>query len=214
MPFDASPPLQDPSQREPVRIGADTLLPLHRYQQQRAGQRAAAIAHRRARSLALGPTMTLQFEDEASVRYQIQEVMHAECIVAAADVQDTIDRFAHLLGNGHQWHATLFIELPDAQRRLRELPALSDAAHHLYLGCGALPRVVASANDDLADRHRGRPSAVHFLRFALPPAHRAALRAGQPVLLGCAHRAYAWQRPLPAALQQALCRDLSGDPCD
>lgn len=195
-----------------MNIRADSLLPLQRYQQQRPQQRAAAIAHRRARSLPLGPAMTLQFEDEASVRYQIQEVMHAEYIVDDAGVQDTIERFAHLLGDGRQWHATLFIELPDTQRRQRELPALSDAAHHVYLGCGALPRVVASANDDLADRHRGRPSAVHFLRFELPPAVRAALRGGQPAVLGCAHRAYAWQRPLPAALLQRLCADLCEAP--
>ena len=82
----------------------------------------------------------------------------------------------------------------------------------MYLGCGALPRIVASANDDLADRHRSRPSAVHFLRFELPATVRDALRSGQPAVLGCAHRAYAWQRPLPAALLQRLRADLREAP--
>lgn len=192
----------------PARIAPQSLLPLEQYQQQRAQHRVDAIAHRRQRSLALGPAMWLQFEDEASVRYQIQEMLLAERIVALDAVQHTIEHYVHLLGDGRQWRATLFIGLPEAARRARELPMLSEAAHHLYLGCGARPRIVAEANEDLADRHRGRPSAVHFLRFALPPALRDALSAGEGAVLGCAHPAYAWQRPLPLPLLHSLCADL------
>lgn len=191
-----------------MSIVPESLLPLQQYQQQRAQQRARAIAHRRRRSLSLGPAMWLQFEDEASVRYQIQEVLRAERIVEREAVQHTIAHYAHLLGDGRQWRATLFIGLPEAARRARELPQLSEAAHHLYVGCGARPRIVAEANEDLADRHLGRPSAVHFLRFALPPELRDALSAGEGAVLGCAHPAYAWQRQLPPPLLRSLCVDL------
>ena len=190
------------------RIAAESLLPLPQYQRQRAQLRAQAIAHRSRHRLGLGPAMWLQFEDEVSVRHQIQEVLHAERIVERLAVQHTIEHFAQLLGDARQWRATLFIGLPEAARRERELPQLSEAAHHLYLDCGAGPRVVAEANEDLPDRHRARPSAVHFLRFELPPAMRAALRAGQTALLGCAHPAYAWQRRMPEPLLQSLCDGL------
>lgn len=192
----------------PVRISADSLLPLSLYQLQRTQQRSLAIAHRRRRSLGLGPVMWLQFEDEASVRYQIQEVLRAERIAEPQAVQHTIDHYAHLLGDGRQWRATLFIGLTEAARRDRELPVLSEAAHHVYVGCGAQPRVVAEANEDLADRHLGRPSAVHFLRFALTAEVRAALQAGEVAMLGCSHPAYAWQRRIPAALRRSLCAEL------
>ena len=191
-----------------MSISPDSLLPLRQYQLQRPQQRALAIAHRRRRSLGLGPAMWLQFEDEASVRYQIQEVLRAESIVEREAVQHTIDHYAHLLGDGRQWRATLFIGVTEAARRARELPLLSAAAHQLYVGCAALPRVVAEANEDLADRHLGRPSAVHFLRFALPPQLRDALCAGQGAVLGCAHPAYAWQRQMPAPLLHSLRADL------
>lgn len=191
-----------------MSISPDSLLPLRQYQLQRPQQRALAIAHRRRRSLGLGPAMWLQFEDEASVRYQIQEVLRAERIVEREAVQHTIDHYAHLLGDGRQWRATLFIGVTEAARRARELPLLSAAAHQLYVGCAALPRVVAEANEDLADRHLGRPSAVHFLRFALPPQLRDALCAGQGAVLGCAHPAYAWQRQMPAPLLHSLRADL------
>lgn len=191
-----------------MSISPESLLPLRLYQLQRPQRRAAAIAHRRRRSLSLGPSMRLHFEDEASVRYQIQEVLRAERIVERDAVQHTIDHYAHLLGDGRQWRATLFIGLAEAARRARELPLLSEAAHQLYVGCGVLPRIVAEANEDLAGRHLGRPSAVHFLRFVLPPELREALSAGQGAVLGCAHPAYAWQRQMPAALLHSLCADL------
>ncbi len=190
------------------RITAQSLLSLRSWQWQRHELRARAIAHRRERCLTLGPDLRLQFEDETSVRHQIQEVLHIERIADAREVQHTIDAYAHLLGDSEAWTATLFIEMPDASRRERELPVLSQAAHHLYLGCAGLPRIVAEANCDLADRHLGRPSGVHFLRFALSAELRDALRAGPPVVLGCAHPAYAWQRTVPAPLMRRLCETL------
>jgi sirohydrochlorin ferrochelatase len=192
-----------------MSIDLNTLLPLCTDAAQRRERRCRAIAHRRERCLMLGPTMRLQFEDETSVRHQIQEVLLAERINDLAQAQQVIDGYAHLLGNGRQWKATLFIELPEAARRDRELPLLSLAAHHLYLGCGNWPRVVAEANEDLPDRHLGRPSAVHFLRFALPDAVAAALRAGHAAVLGCAHPGYAWQRAIPASVLERLCAEAS-----
>ena len=90
---------------------------------------------RRERCLLLGSAMRFQFEDETSVRHQILEVLQAECITDAAQAQQVVDSWAHLLGDGRQWNATLFIEIPEAPRRERELPLLSLAAHHPHLGC-------------------------------------------------------------------------------
>lgn len=191
-----------------MSIAIDTVLPLCSCPRQRRERRIRALAHRRERCLTLGPAMRLQFEDESSVRHQIQEVLLAERIADPAQVQHTIDCYAHLLGDGRQWMATLFIELPESARRERELPQLSQAAHHLYLGCAGQARVVAAANEDLDDRHLGRPSAVHFLRFALPDAMRDVLRAGDAAVLGCAHPAYAWQCPVPTPMLQRLCAAL------
>ncbi len=190
-----------------MSIVLNTLLPLSTDAGQRRERRCRAIAHRRERCLMLGPSMRLQFEDETSVRHQIVEVLHAERIADATQAQQVIDGYAHLLGDGRQWKATLFIELPDAAQRDRELPLLSLATHHVYIGCGALPRVVAEANEDLPDRHLGRPSAVHFLRFALPEAVAEALHAGRAAVLGCAHPGYAWQRAIPATVLDRLCGD-------
>jgi len=187
-----------------MNITPDTLLDPQAYALVRPAYRARMIDVRRTRTVALGPAMRLQFEDAGCVAYQVQEVVRAERITDRGEVQREIDRYAQLLPDGTSWRATLMIELPDARRRARELPALSDAAHHVYVERPGRQLVLASVNADLPDRHRGRPSAVHFLNFALPPSFRTALAAGDEVTLGCAHPAYAHRLTIPAALLERL----------
>ncbi|MFT3665895.1 DUF3501 family protein [Piscinibacter sp.] len=191
-----------------MSISRDKLLTLQAYSLSRRAQRQQMIRHRRQRSLTLGPCMRLQFEDELTVRYQIQEVLHAERCGHPDAVEHEIGTYAHLVPDGSNWKATLQIEIPDALERSRELPRLNEAAHRLYVEVGRQPRVFALANEDLPDGHRSRPSAVHFLRFQFAESLRAALHAGAAVTLGCAHDQYAFRRVVPADTVARLCRDL------
>lgn len=185
------------------------------YAAYRQEHRMRLIAHRRSRTVALGPAMRVQFEDEVTVRHQIQEVLRTEGIVDDDGVRHEIATYAHLVPDAAQWKATLLIELPDARQRHRELPALNQAAHHVYAEAPDVPRVVARANEDLADGHRSRPSAVHFLRFQLPMAFRAAVLAGKSVTLGCDHPAYPWSASIAPCTLAQLKRDVAPacEPC-
>lgn len=81
-------------------ISVTTLLTLQSYSLTRRVHRQRLIRHRRERSLALGPCMRLQFEDELTIRYQIQEVLHAERAASAEHMQHEIDTYAHLVPDG------------------------------------------------------------------------------------------------------------------
>ncbi|HEX3138579.1 MAG TPA: DUF3501 family protein [Rhizobacter sp.] len=164
------------------------------------------MTHRRERSLALGPCMSLQFEDELTVHHQIQEVLRAE---PGSNPQHEAAIYAHLLPDGSNWKATLLIGVPDAEQRARELPQLSEAAHRLYIELPRHPRVFAQANEDLPCRQLARPSAVHFLRFQFPEPLRVALLAGASATLGCAHDQYAFRRLIPLAMLERLRCDLA-----
>jgi len=187
-----------------MAIRADSLLPLDAYARQRLLQRAGIIRYRRERSLTLGPAMRLQFEDEHTVRHLVQELLRIERIDDPQEVQRQLDGVAHLLPQPGQWKATLLIELPDRAQRDRDMALLSEAVHRLYLQCRGFARVPVQANEDLADRHRGRPAGVHFLRFELPRPLCEALRNGARISLGCAHPGYDWQRALARPLLQHL----------
>jgi len=195
-----------------MNIAVADLMTAQAYSLYRRENRTRLIAHRRMRTVPLGPAMRLQFEDELTVRYQIQEVLRAENVTDLEGMRHETDTYAHLLPDGTQWKATLLIELPDARERHRELPRLNEAAHHVFVETARLRRVVASANEDLHDRHRTRPSAVHFLRFQLPVPFRAALVSGRSVTLGCDHPAYPWSVSIPPQTLAQLRRDVA-PPC-
>jgi hypothetical protein len=186
----------------------DHLMTLQACSFSRARHRQQMIRHRRERSLTLGPCMRLQFEDELTIRHQIQEVLLAERPAEPDAVEHQIATYAHLVPDGSNWKATLQIEIPDAVERRRELPQLNEAVHRLYVDVARQPRVFVAANEDLPDGHRTRPSAVHFLRFQFPESLRAALMAGATATLGCAHDHYAFQRVIPPATIERLRRDL------
>jgi len=59
----------------------------------------------------------------------------------------------------------------------------------------------------LARENDEKTSAVHFLRFELPPTHRAAVQAGASVTLGCDHTNY----PAHVAIADATLASLAGD---
>ncbi len=210
-----------------MNIDAASLLTLQAHSLNRRAHRARLIAHRRARSLALGPALWLQFEDELTVRWQIQEVLRLERCADPQLVQDEVATWSHLVPDGTQWKATLLIGLPDAAERAERIGRLSEAAQSIWVQVGSRWRVVASANEDLPDRHAGRASGVHFLRFQLPETMRAALIGGAGARIGCDHPGAGFEVPMPAALLARLARDLTlprkrcdiepaadrGDPC-
>ena len=61
-------------------IAIDNLMSLEAYAKYRKAHKSDIIAHRRLRTVALGDHMTLQFESELSIRYQIQEMLRIEKI--------------------------------------------------------------------------------------------------------------------------------------
>ena len=81
-------------------ITAQSLLTLEAYAKVRNSSKPEAMAHRRLRSVALGEHMTLQFEDERTIRRQIQEMLHIEKIFDEDGIQSEIDAYAALVPDG------------------------------------------------------------------------------------------------------------------
>jgi hypothetical protein len=191
-----------------MRITPDSLLTLEAYAKIRKSSRAQAIAHRRLRSVALGAHMTLQFEDEATIRRQIQEMLHIEKIFDEAGIQGEIAAYAPLLPEGSNWKATMLIEYPDVDERRRALARLQGVAGRVYVEVEGQGRVHAIADEDL-DRETGeKTSAVHFVRFEFDEARRRAIRAGAAVVIGCDHAHYPARVRVDGATRQRLVDDL------
>jgi cephalosporin hydroxylase len=78
----------------------DNLLTLEAYAKIRKSSKPEAIAHRKLRSVGLGEHMTLQFEDEKTIRRQIQEMLHIEKIFEEEGILSEIEAYAPLVSPG------------------------------------------------------------------------------------------------------------------
>jgi len=166
------------------------------------------IAHRRLRTVLLGEHISVQFEDEQTIRRQIQEMLHIEKIFDEAGIQGEIDAYAPLVPDGSNWKATMLIEYPDVHERKRELARLIDVEDRMFVEVEGHGRVYAIADEDLDRENDEKTSAVHFLRFELSAQMIQALRAGAALSAGVSHRAYHHEvAPVPPGVRAALLAD-------
>ena len=190
-----------------MTITRDSLLTLEAYSRIRKTSRAEAIAHRRLRSVVLGEHVTLQFEDEQTIRRQIQEMLHIEKIFDDEGVRSEIEAYAPLVPDGSNWKATMLIEYPEVNERRRELARLIGVEDRMFVEVEGHARVYAIADEDLERETDEKTSSVHFLRFEFTTPMKAAIRAGAAVKLGCDHRNY----PAHVAIAPATLASLAGD---
>ncbi|MBP6899660.1 MAG: DUF3501 family protein [Burkholderiaceae bacterium] len=190
-----------------MTITRDSLLTLEAYARIRSSSKPAHIAHRKRRSVALGEHMTLQFEDEATIRRQIQEMLHIEKIFDEAGIQSEIEAYAPLVPDGSNWKATLLLEYPDVHERRRELARLIGVEDRMFVEVEGQARIYAIADEDLDRENADKTSAVHFVRFEFPAAARQAVRAGAAVKLGCDHTHY----PAHVQIAPETLASLAGD---
>jgi hypothetical protein len=192
-------------------IQKDNLLSLENYAKIRQSSKPEAIAHRKIRTVQLGEHMTLQFEDETTIRRQIQEMLHIEKIFDEEGIQSEIDAYAPLVPDGTNWKATLLIEYSDPHERKRELARLIGVEDRMFVEVEGHTRVYAIADEDLDRENEEKTSSVHFVRFEFDDATRHAIRAGAAVKLGCDHLNYPAHTLITDQTLAMLAGDLHAD---
>ena len=192
------------------RITRDSLMSLERYARERPAFRARVMAHKRHRTVHLGEHVTLIFEDELTIRYQIQEMLRVEKIFDEEGIQDELDAYNPLVPDGRNFKATMLIEYEDVEERkatLAKLKGIEDRTWVRVEGCKA---VYAIADEDLERENEQKTSSVHFLRFELTEEMAAALKYGVSLAIGVDHPNYdAKLDPVSAEVRAALAKDLA-----
>jgi hypothetical protein len=190
------------------RITRDSLMTLEAYSRSRADFRARVMAHKKDRTLAVGDHVTLIFEDELTVRYQVQEMLRAERIFEEAGIQEELDAYNPLVPDGANWKATMMIEYPDVVERQRMLAKLIGIEDRVWAQAEGQARVYAIADEDLERENADKTSAVHFLRFELDRASVQALNKGAALTFGIDHPEYTVTAAVEAASRASLTADL------
>jgi Protein of unknown function (DUF3501) len=191
-------------------ITRDSLLSLEAYARARGEFRERVLSHKKARTVHLGEHVTLLFEDELTVRYQIQEMLRIERVFEEAGILDELEAYNPLVPDGTNWKATMLIEYEDPDERTVALGRLVGIERRVWVEIAGQPRVHAIADEDLPRETETKTAAVHFLRFELNPEALSALRHGAGLAMGVDHPQYEVVLPaVAAATRTSLAADLA-----
>src|SRR3954465_13470674 len=192
------------------KLSRESLMTLEAYAKARREFRAEVIAHKKTRTLHLGEHVTLIFEDELTMRYQVQEMLRAEKIFEEQGIQEEIDAYNPLIPDGSNWKATMMIEYEDVDERRAALARLKGIEEKTWVRVEGCARVFAIADEDLERETEEKTSSVHFLRFELTKEMVDALKYGVALAIGIDHPHYqASADPVAPEVRASLLRDLA-----
>ena len=191
-------------------ISQASLLTLEAYARQRNEIRSRVMAHKKHRTVHLGQHVTLIFEDEITIRYQIQEMLRIEKTFDEQGIRNELDAYNPLIPDGTNLKATMMLEYEDPNERARELTRLIGIERRVYIEVADRERFFAIADEDLVRENEEKTSSVHFLRFELTRQAIADFRGGRVVAIGIDHPYYrARIDPLGAEVQESLSKDFA-----
>ena len=189
------------------RLSRSDILSLEEYEEQRSEIRERMVQHKRGRFLQLGPHASLQFEDQTTMKYQIQEMLRAEKIFDREGIQEELDTYNELIPSGSNWIATLFLEYPNLTQRQQELSRLVSIEERFFVQVSDRPAKSVHANDDMERSNAEKTSAIHFLRFEFSSEEIRGIRQGSDVKIGIDDERLPYQQVLPTGLIKELERD-------
>jgi hypothetical protein len=190
-------------------IEPNSLLSLEAYSRERNAYRSRVIAHKKLRTVHVGEHVTLIFEDEVTIRYQVQEMLRIERIFEEDGIRDELDTYNPLIPDGANWKATMLIEYPDAEERQRRLAQLKGIEDRTWVEVENQPRVFAIADEDMDRENEDKTSAVHFVRFEVSREMRDALKAGAGLSVGVDHPNYRESALVRPEVRDSLAGDLA-----
>jgi hypothetical protein len=194
------------------KLTVDDIVDHRAYERERDDFRAAVIAMKKRRRIALGDFITIVFENTDTMRFQVQEMARAERMLTDDAIAGEVATYNELIPDAGELSGTLFIELTDDAALREWLPKLRDIEFHVHFDLG--PR------DARASRVTGVPrveerltreditSTVHYLRFPFDAAQRELLASG-PARLVVDHPEYTVWLELSDAQRAELAGDFT-----
>ena len=182
----------------PVR--REEILDLSTYERSRAEIRAGVLEAKRRRRVHVGEALTFLFENTATIRYQVQEMVRAERITREEDLRHELETYNELLGREGELGVSLLIEITGPEERDRKLREWLALPRHLYLKLEGGEKIRPSFDE----RQIGtdRLSSVQYLRFDV--------RGEVPVAVGSDLPALVVEVRLTDEQREALRADLAG----
>jgi hypothetical protein len=195
------------------KLTLDEIADLRAYERNRDEFRREVSALKKVRRVAIGPLVTVVFENRTTMLFQIQEMVRAEKMATDEQVQGELDIYNPLIPEAGELSLTLFVELQNEAELRTWLPKLVGIERSLELRIGDPATTIAAAVDPehAAQLTREEVTAsVHYVRLQLDEAERAAFGRG-PVTMALTHPAYSYAVDLSGETRASLLTDWQPD---
>ena len=183
------------------KVRRDEIMDLAAYERSRGEIRAAVIEAKRRRRVHVAGALAFLFENAATMRYQVQEMVRAERMTKEDDILHELETYNELLGGKGEIGCSLLIEIPEPAERDRKLREWLDLPPHLYLKLEDGTKVWAQF--DPRQVGTDRLSSVQYLKFDVG--------GRTPVAVGSALPALTSETALDPEQREALAADLASD---
>jgi len=182
---------------KPVR--REELLPLEAYEASRDEIRKSILEAKRLRRVTAGGVLTFLFENTATIRYQVQEMLRAERITREPEIAHELETYNGLLGGPGELGVSLLIEVAEPAERDRRLREWLDLPRHLYLKLEGGEKV--RPRYDAGQVGEDRLSSVQYLKFDV--------RGQVPVAAGADLPGCNVEMAIAPSQREALAKDLA-----
>ncbi len=180
----------------PVR--RDEIMPLDAYERSRNEIRAAIMEAKARRRVTVGGALTFLFENTATIRYQVQEMVRAERMTGEPEIRHELETYNEVLGGPGELGAVLLIEIAEPAERDRKLREW----------LGLMPCLYARLEDGTRVRPRYDPRQVGDDRLSSVQYLRFDVHGAVPVAMGADHPALTAETALTEGQRSALREDL------
>ena len=167
-----------------TKLKREDLMSLEEYAEKRADFRQQVLELKKDRNIALGNHATLYFENDQTIRYQIQEMLRIEKVFEADGINEELEAYNPLIPDGCNWKATFMIEYGDPGERAKALSNLVGVENKVWVQVNDFDKVYAIANEDLERSTEEKTSAVHFMRFELTAEMAKAVKENKDISMG------------------------------
>jgi hypothetical protein len=194
-----------------TKLTLDDISDLRAYERERDEFRTHVIALKKKRRVAVGPIVTVVFENRDTIRFQIQEMARAEKIISDEGIQTELDIYNPMIPEPGTLAATLFIELTSTADLEHWLPRLVGIERAVQLRLDDL--VVRALVDPEHEKQLTREettASVHYIHFALTPEQVDLFAAAASVRLEIDLDNYRESAELDNATRTELLGDLRG----
>lgn len=196
-------------------LSLDDIVDQRAYERERESFRAEVIALKRLRRVAIGPVVTVVFENRTTMRLQVQEMARAERMATDEQILHELEIYNPLIPAPGELSMTLFVELTNDADLRAWLPKLVGIERDvvLVLGEGAGTETVTALVDPAHEARLTREAttaSVHYVRLRLTAEQRRRF-VDEQAQIGVEHPNYRHRTNLPVKTKASVAEDWKDD---